>query len=255
MMHYLFILTLVALVSFSCKKEKKDEQAGANQLSTNGGQKSADTAWYGWLAVQREFQINPSGIVQVNTGYTTSHAFFTDQPATNLQIANVQPATNLNYVEVDGVILNTISFKDDFGSYFYIDTTNGSFSAPHHWKVDGKGLIPDIDYIHWAMYPSYQGYANLPDTIYKSTSFTIELNGLQNCNTVILSLAGGYKAVEVNGTSAEITFPVSELTLLPPFNSVELRLTFVNNNGQLFNGKSFNFITSTHYFKDIRVLP
>ena len=104
-------------------------------------------------------------------------------------------------VEAGAVSINSIYLKRtvDGGTVFYSDTIGNIISSPYKCVIAGQGPVPSINYDFKSDFPTYTGFAGLPDTINLKTNNTVLLTDINNADEVEV-----YISDRINSTKRKI---------------------------------------------------
>lgn len=137
----------------------------------------------------------------------------------------------------------------------YVDTTYmAAASGSRHWLVTGAGNVPVINYTCNDPYPTYTGYALLPDTIHLGQSNTISLQGIGGADEIeVVIFTSAFTDKTIPGNSTSVTFSAADLSTLSPANNAFVSMISYKNSYQLFGGKTYKFSTAYGVQKNIIV--
>lgn len=253
MKHFISLFFLALVLIISCKKKDDSTQISTTQTSTTGSPNGGTTGG-GTAATFKGLCSNQKKVLILN-GFTypvataQNYAMFSDSLFTNFT------ATTGQYLNAGILKLNNVEFKKTGGTY--TDTTNFPQSKPFYWFAYGA-TVPTFNYLNNNDYPSYADYTFWPDTIRKSTKFTIHFQGLNDGDEVELQISnsGATNAVTYTALAAAKSINVSTVSIAPLITSTTgvIQCTFYKNNIQTLNGTKVNFRNATAYVKTVKVL-
>ncbi|MDP2385211.1 MAG: hypothetical protein Q8M29_02455 [Bacteroidota bacterium] len=235
------LIVLIAFVScfFACKKEKVNEETPTSQISN-----VADPARrYGELnTTKTEFFafISTNPIACLDTTISVA-ALFSFQPFENGRIVSGTDVS-AGTVTANGT---TLKFKNTSIPKHYSDTTNTINSPVQNWTVSGSNTVPQMNYTVNDSFPVYQGYLDIPDTVYLSQGFTLPINGLQGCNEIKFFVSTLSKTLTKN-----LNMPVTEIVVTPAElngftgSSLFMQIWFTKANYENVAGKTYQFRTA-----------
>jgi hypothetical protein len=222
---------LIASVIFSsCKKSS----------TTTGGVGAATSQAYGELTVLRSYSYN-SGFLSAptNTGYANFRT-------------NINNIASL--IQISSVSANSVKLKYQSVSTSYLDTTNTLPIIPTTWKVAGASSIPSFTYTDNDSLPGYTGYVLLPDTIYRSQTSTLQINGISGADAIEVSFYNptipslNIYQMKSTGVTTNNAFSFSPTALSPlPLSASSgptlLIISVFKHNSQFISGVNFSFVT------------
>jgi hypothetical protein len=247
------ILTLsiiIFLIVFSCKKKEETRTVeSTTQLSTSttGNPAPAATATFNALcSSQKIYSI--IGNYTYSSSVAQNSAIFTNSVLTNFN------AYAGSYLAAGNISLNGIQLKNS--ASYYNDSTNSVFSDPFVWTGTGS-VIPAFSFTNTNAFASYSGYVSWPDTIKKTSDFSITLTSLQRADEAKLyvSVAGGplvqtYTALVSSGN---INVSAVSIAALSTSTQAIIQCDFFKNNIQTIGGKQVNFRNVTSFVKTAEV--
>ena len=249
-------ISISILLLGACKKSSPTTSSGPGGSTNNTSITSSNaTSWYGLLAVGKTQ--NYLGSIMQSLVYN-ANAYFSST-ATNYG----NPAT---VVTVDSVKLNGMPFMYFSSEALYYDTSGfftGNAQAityPYTFKIVGNNGIPSFTYIENGPFPSYTGYANIPDTIYKNTGVTIFLTGITNADVVSIDFndgtsASGHEIGQQLSTPipASINFSASSMSQFNVTNTAQIEITLNKMDVKNVYGKPMLFSTTYNFTKTLSV--
>jgi hypothetical protein len=232
----LYTFLLFGLVLVSCKKEKAPEPS----TTSTGTAVNTATSWYGIMS-HRALQTLSNGSL-LGVSYSIS-AYFSNSPV---------PAWSPSYaVTVDSVSANSNDLY--LAGYYYSGNSIGA--VPVAWKVVGNNGIPSFTYTCTSAFPVYAGYSSLPDSIDRSMSVTIPINGISGAGktTVLLSSGSSYQSATLNPGSTSVTFSQSATSNLNTTSSGRVIVIMEKDDVKALSGKDFNFKTEYQFTKYVKI--
>jgi hypothetical protein len=241
---YNFLICLVSLALFSCKKTTDTPAATASGAGSSNSTISPSnaTSYYGIFASGKTQAIS-GGVLQPpnfisNAYFASAAAFFIDWTKVVM----------VDTVKVNGRILKYVG-----ADYEYEDSTNlggnhQTITFPVTWHVAGKNGIPSFTYMD-NPFPAYTGYNLIPDTINHATGFTFSLSGVSNSTGISVfvddgSLGHGSSTLTFMSNATSIAASSSDMAQLLATNTGNITITFNNKNVENVYGKAMNFQSS-----------
>lgn len=126
------------------------------------------------------------------------------------------------------------------------------------WSVSGSGTVTPFSESYQSNFPKYSGYNLLPDTVSKSAGFTLNINGISNCQagsylTINTSGAGVYRSLTSNTMS--IAFTSSDLANLNPNQTLFIGVNLANSFSKEINGLNRGFSNIVYFTKHAYLKP
>jgi hypothetical protein len=250
----LLSIIAVGLLFSSCKKKETTTTSGGG-----GGSASGYTNVYGTMTAAKSLNYNQFTHLP-DTSYSAS-AWYFNTPQNNWMFTNFSlgSTTSCGGVYVDSVKLAALAAP---GIYIYIDSTYTlKLATKLNWNVLGSGTVPAINYSPTIPWPSYTGYASLPDSIHKSGDTFIALSGITAGDSVSAGINDGSNASGHSYTSRMVSASATGITI-KSMNTVGFNNTV---NGYLtvniykfspavsISGKNFVFIKQTTFQKIVEI--
>lgn len=247
------ILTLsfvIFLIIFSCKKKEDTRTVeSTTQLSTSttGNTQTAASATFNALCSNQK-------IYSIIGNYTYSSSVAQNSAAFTNSVLNNFNTYSGAYLDAGNISLNSVQFKNN--ASYYSDSTNSVFSDPFVWTGTGS-VIPAFSFSNTNAFASYAGYISWPDTIRKTSDFSITLTSLQRADEakLYISIAGGplvqtYTALVSSGN---INVTAAGIAALSTSTQAIIQCDFFKNNIQIIGGKQVNFRNVTSFVKTVGV--
>lgn len=232
------LLSAIIFTAVACKKSSSTNTTNNTNQNTNG-------IPYGVLNATRSFNIiSPSSLgLPINTGT----AYF---------LTNTSNLTSM--INVGNVAVNGIKFSWQSASKMYIDSTYMLTINPTSWQVIGLGSIASFTYTNNDSLPKYSGYALLPDTIYKSQTQNLQINGVSGADIIqirVMDATGHLAIYSVNpvSTNNTVTISASSLSAFTSGGSGSMAIDVQKNNNQPFSSKTFRFISDLQLSKTVYI--
>lgn len=233
----LVFICLTALIS--CKKKSNDTSNTTNGGS--GGGSTTPSSFYGFF--------RHVGIQSLSSGnipgpmFEIAYASFMNSANANLNLSNV---VTVDSVKVNGALTNY--------SMPYYQLMASGFT--YNWDVYGNNGIADFTYAQNDAMPSFSGYANYPNSVSKSSTFTINVSGASNFNTglVVVSDSTGLHSASASFTSNGIqTISPSTMSTLLPCSNGFVNIILYKHSYANFGSKDFKFTTELQSSKSIAI--
>ncbi len=210
-------------------------------------------------AVTSSVEVTPDSPYTVSTS-TVFSGIFTSADGDLTAVFSNTPSANFSSdpLRVNRVICNgnTFVYENDWQCYRCPVSDN---LGTQILSVEGFGTIPSFNYTNKDNTPSCNTAFTFPDSISKSTGFTIQINSVNNVtptgfDIVLINPSGPpntiYKAIN-NGNNT-ITFTPSELSVFSNGN-LYLVITLENSKALNFYGKDFKFTKRRSFSKLIKI--
>ena len=159
-------------------------------------------------------------------------------------------------VSINGILLKKIY---DGGTVFYSDTIGNIISTPYKCAIEGKGPVPLINYDFHSDFPSYTGFASLPDTINLKSNNSILLTEINNADEVEVYISDRLNSTKRKIASGKkfssgaapltIHFIASELNNLNQEQSGTIEVYCYKNSFTTIKGKIYKFQVGFHLQK------
>lgn len=247
MKNIISILFLVFVLIFSCRK--KDDPLPPNLTTsgaTTGTANGPGVNFNGMCSNQKVYSII-AGLTYPSANAQNSAVF------TNSTINNFSSLVG-PFLNAGNISLNSKIFKNS--AYFYTDSTNISVSGTFVWNGTGT-TIPTFTVTNSNPYATYSDYVYWPDTIKKSASFAIYLNGLRNADEVQVLIANTGAPSSITYTAlvsaGQVSISAVGLSSLLTFNTAIIQCNFFKNNIQTIGGSQVNFRNITSFIKTVQV--
>ncbi|MHB8260781.1 MAG: hypothetical protein ACYDCN_06215 [Bacteroidia bacterium] len=244
------VLAIAVLISFSCKKSSAPTSGGG------GGGNNNSNLPYGYLNVTKVYEIfgisSPPSYI-----WSTGNATFFSNPS----------HMTTTFSTVGSVSVGGIKFKLQTINNQYLDSTDMLSISPAVWQVMGAGVIPTFTYTYTDSVPGYTGYALLPDTIYRTQTLNLQINGVSRAGGISVVLMDGvgfaaadqaFQQITTVSTNNTIVIPYSSLSGFVPYSTSHgagsMQITINNNiTQQSFSGKPFVFGAAYQLTKNIYI--
>ncbi|MGZ3863313.1 MAG: hypothetical protein ACXVPN_12905 [Bacteroidia bacterium] len=162
--------------------------------------------------------------------------------------------STMTFVPIGGLSANGIQFKLRASDNMYWDSTNTLPLFPTTWQVNGAGTIPSFTYTNNDSIPKYTGYALIPDTIDRTQSQVLHVDGVSGADAIEISFfntngtANNLYQYRSSGIATNNTFtcPAGAISALPLTTSSSLTIIIISvfkHNPQTINGVQFNFVS------------
>ena len=224
------------LVMFSCKK-KSTTSSNTNTTS------SSDV--YGLLGVEKIDTLKHGTFI--GPFYSATASFWCSP--NGLQ-------TGASTVPIDSIRLNGIPMWYSIGDGNYYDTVTlyhpvHVIGYPYTFKVVDDSCIPSFSYTENGPYPTYTGYSNLPDTIYKNSNLLISFAGASNYDYIGVSIDDGSNLGTGHTASknpdppfpSSVTIPSSAMSQFNTGNKATITFYIAKMNQKIFANKTMEFAT------------
>jgi hypothetical protein len=248
-------LLLTLMLTF-CKK--KDDKPTPTPASTGSGTTTGSTT-----GSTTSGNVTPSnatsfyGILDItNSTSTYSGTTYSGQNASAYFMnAPFQYFSSANSVKVSAVYLgaDSLTYSPFYKSYDLYNVLPGT----NTWSVTGANGIANFSYAVSVTQP-VMAAVTLPDSIYKTTSFTITVNNVSNIKTASFAIVdnsflGVYAAPILAGNNTIVITPsnMSSLTAGDGYISVSLE----NSEAISVSGKDYKLARHTQVTKQIKIKP
>jgi len=249
----IFTLVLIFIISFSSCKKKETQPAQTTNTGgggTTGGSTpipSNATQFYGLFRSGVYTSISP-GLPA--TSYTNASAYFSNQPVVAMYPAS---AVTVSKVFINGDSLNYNPTQKYYMAYSQVNL------ASETWSINGMNGIGSFSYTTNAITPSCGDLSMLPDSISKSSTFTLAINNISNSSMGSLIIydgtgsMNGYYSTILNQGNNTVTVTPANLSSLATTTSGNIIVVLSNKKGVYFSGKDYQFSREYQYFKYIKI--
>lgn len=232
--NYTIYILLFALVFTFCKKKDKDPVATSSTPSTPS--------------------LFDSRSILQTTYYTSEYFGTTYSDSSALAIFFDQPmsVSTKTQVSAGAVIFNDSTLYFSFGSYSSYFPVN--LTVPQRWSVSGSSFIPGFSYTVTPSFPQYSGQSSLPDSCYKSSGLTININGVTNFSgsaiTLFLNNTSGSAVKSITGNGV-VVFTPSDLSSFTVGTAMTLQIVITNYHTATLGGLVHSFAFTRSHQKGI----
>ena len=243
----LILFSIIVLTIVSCAKKKAPASNTAPNLDNCNYTSS--------FKVYKTYTINNNNLLLSNC---KPDVFLQKQCPSQF---SHNPPTGVNLI---GVSLNNTPLtiaNESYWTLIYFDTLNKYLNPPYNWNIVGGNNYPSFNVAINDSFPVFYNYNILPDTIKKTQSNIIYLNG-KNATNISIRIENdhsgpdpvsksnnSYICSQPSITTSSISF--SGPTNYPNSNTNFLVIEYSKVSSQLIDNKTIYFITSSIYKKQI----
>jgi len=242
------LLILFALLN-SCKKNSSGTTTGSSSTGNTIYTPPAYSNLYGCFACDKYFT---QGTSTSTTNFGCQLAFYSVPKTVIFDTLNTM---KINYVKFNGIPMVQDSAGVG-GPYYYQDSTPTLYPSNAQWEIGGINPIPSFTLSSFA-FPSFSGFASLPDTIHKSQNLVLNLPGIAGADYLrfyVGSGSGNYQS-PFYLISSTYTIPSSNLANLSGSIQGEIVIFFSKRIVFPYAGKNYFILLNFSYEKAITVLP
>lgn len=247
------IFALIFCVVFSCKKNKKPNPIPPQTTFTNSPYSVSTSSVYSGSFNSVKWSNIISSTYTVNGDFSEVYFFNPARPDPDYGIGS-----SINKLSCSNQMIEFDTIYKGYRNYSAINFGN------EYWQVVGSNGIPSFNFYN-SNTPSCSNFNVTPDSISKSSGFTINLTGVVNVTTNGLEIRffdginsdnNIYKPIS-NGNNI-ITFSPAELSA---FNLTTggyngyIYITLENNQTLNFYGSDFKFSKKNLFSKPIKIIP
>jgi len=188
-----------------------------------------------------------------DTSYNGAAVFY-NSPQTNLII------TAANTTTVTSVSLNNVQLylaSPAANIYIYGDTVTNLNLSRVNWHVLGTGSIPSFTHSQIDNYPSFSGFAQLPDTINIGQNIPLKIIGGLGADSLALIITSGnnkYQTPNLAGATTSYTIAQANVTNLTTTTTGKITVTYEKISIQYLSTKNFVFMKTLQFNKQVVII-
>lgn len=247
------VLIFILLFYSSCKKKEIPKPVPVNNpVVLSPYSASTSNLFSGFFTTVQWKSIKSGTIIASNFNATV---FFYSTP---INLPSGDPILKVNSIQLNNTIVNYDT------TYLMYKTNQPTNFFSQLWQINGSNGIPSFNYSN-TNYPTCINFDVTPDSISKSNSLTININGVSGINTnnsTFVLFDGFDTSINIqralNNGDNTLTFTPSELSIfnITTGGSFGTAFIFLENSQNLnFYGKDFQFTKQNQCSSPIKFVP